>query len=114
MFTMCTTFNRIPSRATISYKMRTSVKGPALSNLLRQANCSLRILKVIWEAVQMACSTVAKNQDIDNAFESLSDLLRDHSNKGVTISIEGYVGVLHSVCDSPIKFVQPRTGQTKR
>lgn len=30
----------------------------------------------------MACSTAGKNHDTDNAFESLSDLMRGYSNKG--------------------------------
>ena len=61
----------------------------------------------------MACSTAGKNQDVDNAFESLSDLLRGYSNKGFVISIEGFV-VFSPVHDPPVDFVQLRTGQTKR
>lgn len=67
------------------------MKSSVITSLLRQANYSVRILKAIWEAVQMACSTAGKNQDVDNAFESLSDLLRGYSNKGFVLSIEGFV-----------------------
>ena len=88
---MCTTFDRVPFRMSISYNTRASVKSSVITSLLRQANYSVRILKAIWEAVQMACSTAGKNQDVDNAFESLSDLLRGYSNKGFVLSIEGFV-----------------------
>ena len=91
MFTMCTTFNRVPFRKSISYNTRASVKSWAITSLLRQANYTLRILEAIWEAVQMACSTTGKNQDADNAFKSLSDLLRGYSHKYLAHSIKWYV-----------------------
>ena len=49
----------------------------------------------------MACSTngKGKNDDLDNAFEGLSDLLRGYSNKDkdFALSIKGYA-VLFSTC----------------
>ena len=47
----------------------------------------------------MACSTTGKNDDLDNAFESLSDLLRGYSHKDFELapSIKGYA-VLFSTC----------------
>lgn len=36
----------------------------------------------------MACSTTGTNHDIDNAFNSISDLLRAHSKENFALSIE--------------------------
>lgn len=87
------------------------MKRSVLTTLLRQANDSLRFPKAVWEAVHSACSTLGKNPDTDNAFERLFGLLRRHDNKEF---VKAYVIVPHSVFDSPVDFVQPRTSQTKR
>ena len=39
----------------------------------------------------MTYSTAGKNQDTENAFKSLSDLLRGYSNEELALSIEEYV-----------------------
>jgi hypothetical protein len=91
------------------------MKGLVLTTLLRQANDTVSFLTAVWKAVQSACSNTGTNPDTDNAFESLSNLLRGYGNQGFALaSIEGHVTVPHPVRDTSIDFMQPRTGQTER
>ena len=57
----------------------------------------------------MACSTTGTNRDIDTAFDSISDLLRAHSQENFAPSINGCVVLLY-VGSPSFDILQPKTG----